>query len=263
MRPRRWHLAVALVVGLLASASAAQSRPAAPLVMQVSFATNGTISVTLPNGTVVGTTAGAPTVVPAGYYVLQMSGPGGCTAMPHFSLRGPGTQIFDNLNEGESDYVEYNVDLRPSSTYIWSSDAVPGVNHTFVTSSDVVGTPPPKSPGGLTSSNHTTVSSSDLVGSKILKFQGTIVGGVTPAGKVTLAFNGKSVANLKAGRYTVKVADKSSSSGVMFQKAGRSALTAVTGPMFVGKRSAEIKLTPGKWNVVPRPGKTAYTIRVS
>jgi CO/xanthine dehydrogenase Mo-binding subunit len=263
MRPRRWHLAVALVVGLLATASAAQSRVAAPLILKVDFATNGTITVSLPSGTPVGTTSGSPTVIPAGYYVVQMSGPGGCTAMPHFSLRGPGTQIFDNLNEGESDYVEYNANLAPSSTYVWSSDAVPGVVHTFVTSSDVVGTAPPKSPGGLTSSNHTTVKSSDLVGANILKFQGTIVGDVSAGGKVTLAFNGKNVANLKAGRYTVKVTDKSSKNGVMFQKASHSVLTAVTGPMFVGKRSAEVKLTAGTWLVVPRPGHTAYTIKVS
>ena len=256
-------MAVAFVVGLLASASAAQSRVAAPLVLKVDFATNGAITVSLPNGTPVGTTGGTPTTIPAGYYVVEMSGPGGCTAMPHFSLKGPGTQIFDNLNEGESDYVEYNANLAPNSTYVWSSDAVPGVVHTFVTSSDVVGTAPPKSPGGLTSSNHTTVNSSDLIGSRILKFQGTIVGDVTTAGKVTLAFKGKSVANLKAGRYTVTVADKSSASGVMFQKAGHTALTAVTGPMFVGKRSAEIRLTAGKWLVVPHPGTTAYTIRVS
>ena len=64
--------------------------------------------------------------------------------MPHFDLRGPGTQIHDNLNEGESDHVEYNANLLPNSTYVWSSDAAPGVVHTFVTSSDVEGTAPPR-----------------------------------------------------------------------------------------------------------------------
>lgn len=259
---RRWHVAVALLAGLLLAAPVAQSRPAAPLVLKVNFALNGTITVTLPNGTPVGTTSGSPTVIPAGFYILQMSGPGGCTSMPHFDLKGPGQQIHDNLNEGESDYVEYSVDLRPSSTYTWSSDA-DRVVHTFVTSSDVVGTPAPRSPGGLTSGNHTTVKSSDLVGSNILRFQGTILGDVTAAGRITLAFKGKSVASLKAGRYTVEVTDKSPTSGVMFQKFRHNALTAVTGPMFVGKRSTEIKLTAGKWIVIPRPGKTAFTIRVS
>src|SRR5205823_1318597 len=98
-------------------------------------ALNGTITLTLPNGTQVGSTSGAPTVIPAGYYVVAMTGPGGCTAVPHFDLRGPGEAIHDNLNEGESDYFEYNAYFKPSSTYVWTSDAAPGVTHTFVTSS--------------------------------------------------------------------------------------------------------------------------------
>ena len=37
----------------------------------------------------------------------------------------------------------------------------------------------------------------------------------------------------------------------------------ITGMTFVGKRSATVKLTAGKWLVLPRLGKTTYSIVVS
>src|SRR5262249_22179848 len=152
---------------------------------------NGAITVSLPNGTAVGSTSGSPTVVPAGYYVVELNGPGGCAAMPHFILRGPGVQIFDNLHEGESDHVEYNANLLPNSTYVWSSDAAPGVVHTFATSSDVVGTAPARPANGISSANHTTVKSTDFVGSEILPVRGTITAAVSSAGRLSLAYKGK------------------------------------------------------------------------
>lgn len=261
----RIHLRVIAVLGVVclfaAFALVAQGRTSAPLTLRVTFSTNGSIAVTLPNGTPVGSTGGSPTVIPAGFYIVDMNGPGGCAAMPHFDLKGPGTQIHDNLNEGESDHVEYNANLLPNSTYVWSSDAVPGVVHTFVTSSDVVGTAPPRPASGLTSSNHTTVKSTDFVGSAILPFRGTLTASVTPAGKLTLAYKGQSIAKLKAGRYTISVTDKSTTIGFVVQKL-RHATMSITGRSFVGKQSAKVELTAGKWVFTPSGGKQSYTIPV-
>ena len=106
------------------------SRVCDPLA-QRELRTNGAISVALPNGQPVGVTSGAPTVIPAGFYTVVLTGPGGCTAMPHFNLNGPGEAIHDNLNEGESDNFTYNAYFLPNSTYTWSSDAAPCVVHTF------------------------------------------------------------------------------------------------------------------------------------
>ena len=242
-------------------ASAAHGRTTAPLTLKVNFALTGTITVALPNGTPVGVTSGSPTVIPAGYYILDMNGPGGCAAMPHFNLRGPGVQVFDNLNEGESDHVEYNANFLPNSTYVWSSDAVPGVFHTFVTSSDVVGTAPPRAAGGLTSGNHTTVKSSDFVGSAILPRRGTLDVTVSAGGRLKVAYKGRSVASLKAGRYTITVIDKSSTSGFMVQKLRRAPMS-ISGRTFIGKRSEQLQLTAGKWVFTPSGGKQAYTIPV-
>jgi hypothetical protein len=182
--------------------------------------------------------------------------------MPHFTLRGPGVSVFDNLNEGESDHVEYNANFLPNSTYTWSSDAVPGVTHTFVTSADVVGTAPPRAPGGLTSGNHTTVKSTDFVGSEILPQRGTITAAVSASGKLSLAYKGKSITKLLAGRYTLKVTDKSSTSGLAVQKL-RQRATSVTGATFVGPWTAKVELTAGKWVFKPSGGRQSFTVSVT
>ncbi len=252
----------AVVAGLLMLPAAAQGRMAASLSLNVDFAINGTITVTMNDGTSVGSTSGSPTVIPAGFYTVLLSGPGGCTAMPHFDLKGPGVVIHDNLNEGETDNFTYNAYFLPSTTYVWSSDAAPAVVHTFVTSAVVEGTPPVKvGPSGLAAGKHTTVSSSSLVGSAILPFRGTLTGAVSAAGRLTLAYKGKSVASLKAGQYTISVTDNSSTNGFVLEKIKR--VVNITGTVFVGKRSASVDLTAGKWIFMPRLGQTTYTVVVS
>src|SRR4029078_12851971 len=122
--------------------------PAANLSLYVSFFANGNISVTLPDGAPLGSTSGAPTVSPAGFYTLVFSGPGGCTALPYFHLTGPGTNIVSNMAEGAASRGTTPANLLPSSTYVWSDDAFPGVLHTFVPSAVVEGSPPSPSTSG-------------------------------------------------------------------------------------------------------------------
>src|SRR5205085_7937394 len=209
-------------------------------------------------------TSGAPTVIPAGYYTVLLFGPGGCANIPYFELNGPGESIANNLTEGELDNDTVNAFLQPNSTYTWRNRAVPGSVFTFVTSNQVLGAPPAHAgPGGLTSSNHTTVNSSDFVGSAILPLRGTIKVAVNAAGKLSLAYDGKSVSSLKAGRYTLAVADQSATSGFMLQKKGHAA-KAITGRKFVGKQSlSKFELTAGKWIFAPSSGKQSFTIPVA
>ncbi|HEY3921576.1 MAG TPA: hypothetical protein VGL76_05620 [Gaiellaceae bacterium] len=253
---------VAALAGLVASVPLAQARATGPLTLNVNFFTTGNITLSLPDGTPVGVTSGSPTTIPAGYYQVVELGPGGCSAMPHFSLKGPGVTLFDNLNEGESATVTTFVTFAPNATYTWSNDASPNVVHTFQTSSDVVGTAPPKAPNGLTASGHTTVSSSSLVGSAIVPFRGTITGSVSLTGKLTLSFGGKSVSSLTAGRYKFSVTDKSRSRGFLLQK-NSSGMVTVTGVSFVGKHADTVRLTKGNWTVLTRPGAKAAAVVVS
>lgn len=247
----------------LAVAPAAVSRTSANPSISVRFSLTGTITATLPDGTPLGTTSGPPPVIPAGYYTVNLIGPGGCANIPYFELNGPGESIINNLTEGELDNDVVNAFFQPNSTYTWRNRDLPGSVFTFATSSQVVGTPPAHAgPGGLTGSGHTTVSSSDFVGSAILPLRGTLKVAVTAGGKLSIAYNGKSVASLKAGRYTLAVTDQSATSGFSLQKTSHLA-RAITGRKFRGRTSlAKFELTAGKWVFIPAGGKQSFTIRV-
>jgi hypothetical protein len=249
--------ALATVLGV--GAPSAQARESATLTLDVTFFANGQISVALPDGTPVGTTSGAPTVIPAGVYTISVLGPGGCTQLPLFDLSGPGVQIQDDMIGGEVTSEAHMTTFQPNSTYTWRTDndsASP--THTFVTSSQVLGTAPVQTSSAPTS---TTPQSQDIVGSGIVPFRGTLDGTLSASGKLTLSFKGKSVKRLTAGRYTFEVTDRSSSGGFILQKS-RKTLT-LTAPSFVGKRSVKVDLTAGKWEFVPSGAKPAFSISVT
>ena len=70
------------------------------------------------------------------------------------------------------------------------------------------------------------------------------------------------MSHLKPGRYVFVVTDKSSSNGFLVQKGSRRAKS-LTGGTFVGKRSAMVSLSAGKWLVLPAAGKASFSITVS
>jgi hypothetical protein len=255
--------ALAAAAGLLAAAPTAQGARSATLTLRVSFTDAGAITVTLPDGTPVGTTTGAPTVIPAGFYTLLFFGPGECINLPLFQLRGPGVNINDDMLGGETDVHTLYATFLPNATYTWRSDRNVATVYTFRASSDVVGTQPLGSgTSGTGSGSSAKPTSQDITGSAIAPFRGTLTGAVSAAGRLTIAFKGRSVSSLKAGRYTVAVSDRSSTNGFLLQKPGRAAVS-VTGPMFVGKRSLSVTLSAGKWLVLPRLGTATYSIAVN
>jgi hypothetical protein len=230
--------------------------------LNVTFFANSTVSVTLPDGSAVGTSTGAPTVITAGYYGINMLGPGGCIQQPLFHLAGPGEELINNMSGGEVTSEFYNAYFAPNSTYTWRLDTVsPVVVYTFVTNNVVGGTPPSTSPGASGSAGVPT--SQNIVGSDIAPFRGKLTGGISASGRLSLAFKGKSVTHLKTGRYTIEVADASASSSFELQKAGKKAVVVVSGAKFTGKRSLTVDLTAGSWQFRPRAGVTAFTISVS
>jgi hypothetical protein len=265
--PRRVALGVlaALAAALLALAAAPHGRGATSQSLEVNFSVNGTVSVTLPDGTVVGTTSGAPTVIPAGYYAVVVLGPGGCTQLPLFDLKGPGESIVDDMSGGEVTSETYSAYFMPNSTYTWRTDNLnPGIVHTFVTSAVVGGTPLASTAPATTTvaANPAVPASQDLVGSAIVPYRGTLTGSVSPGGTLTLLYRGRAVTTLAAGRYTITITDKSTTHGFMLEKVARSPLS-VTGAGFVGKRSASLELTAGQWLALSRPGAKSYPIAVS
>ncbi len=238
--------ALAVCLGALAPGAGARSS-ATVYTLDVTFSPTGTIAVTLPDGTPVGTTSGAPTQVPGGYYTLQLSGPGACTQLPLFELKGPGVDIFNDMTAGEVDTMSLNAFLRPSSSYTWKNYSTPGVAYNLVTSSDPVGAAP-VAVSPTANAPHADASSSSVIGSGIVAFRGTLAATVAKSGQVTLSYKGKHVTKLVAGRYTLTVVDGSAATGLSVGHASHGTTT-VTGAAFVGKRSTSLDLTQGVWSL--------------
>jgi hypothetical protein len=260
-RPRL-GLASALAAALVALAPAAHAARTANPSLRITFTAAGSITVTLPDGTPVGTTGGAPTVIPAGYYTLLFYGPGECINLPLFELRGPGVNINDDMLGGETDVHTLYATFAPNTTYTWHSDRSEATVYTFRASSDVVGTQTTTGSSTGSSSSKAKATSQDIVGSAILPFRGTLAGAVSAAGRLSLAYKGRSVSKLEPGRYTVAVNDRSTTNGFLLQKQKHAPVT-VTGGMFLGKRSLSVTLTAGRWLVMPSAGKPTYAIVVS
>jgi hypothetical protein len=246
--------AAAAALLMAGSASAASGRVAANPIIFVNFFANSQISVTMADGTALGASSGTPTAIPAGYYTLEFSGPGGCSQLPYFRLSGPGTSIVTNGNEGQVIHPPSNVDLLPSSTYSWSDDAFPGVVYQFSTTSQVVGSPPGSAATG--SGSKATVSSTDVVGSGLPATRGSLTAAIGAGGTVTLRRDARPVKALPAGRYTLTVVDLSKGSGFTLVRA-KPRKVAVARSAFSGKRSFTVTLGAGTWAFTATPGAAA------
>jgi hypothetical protein len=265
----RFGALTALVAGLLTLAPAAQGRGAVSLTLEVTFTISADILVTKPDGTPVGATRGAvPTVIPAGYYTLSLS-QAGCIDVPDFTLQGPGVDLVDNLDVGEEMNKDIGVVFLPNSTYTWrNASVVPSVIHTFMTSDDVLGTPPPpgKTVGGYAGGHGVSSGilqfNGDIVGSALFPFRGALTAAVSASGRLSVTRNGKQVTRLSRGWYKLTVTDKSATNGFILEKS-KQARVSVTGTKFVGKRSASVRLTRGTWLIAPRLGQKTYSIVVS
>ena len=257
-----WALRLAVAGALVAGAltvPAAESRLAATQTIVVTFNTNGVVTAAL-NGVPLGTTSGAPTVIPGGYYSVLLNGPGECINLPLFELSGPGVNIQDDMLGGEVDTHSLPTYFMPNATYTWHIDRAQSIVYTFRTSSDVVGAATPTGTSTTSSKSGAKPTSQDVVGSALAPFRGTLTGVVTPAGSLRIAFKGKSVASLNAGRYAISVVDRSSSSG--FTVKGKRSTVSVTGMAFVGKRTVTLNLTAGRWSFGPSASKSTYTVPV-
>lgn len=239
---------------------AGASRATAPS-LDVNFFANGTIAVTLGNGAPVGVTSGAATVIPAGFYNIIFSGPGGCSALPYFHLTGPGTNIVANMNEGSALKTTNTANFAPNSTYVWSSDAFPSVQYTFVTSAVIESSAPPPTAGSSSTSSGKGVSSQDIVGSQTATALGTLTATVSAGGTLRLAYLHKGITALKAGRYAISVVDRSSASGLTVKKHGQRARN-LSGIAFTGKHTTSLDLTAGKWLFAAGKDTASYLVTV-
>ena len=248
-------LCAAFGAALVLAAAASASSTTNPT-LYVSFSANGSASVTTGDGTTVGTSSAAPTVIPAGYYTLLFQDGGECIPLPYFRLSGPGVDVVTDAASGAENLLPTFVHLLPASTYSWIDSATPGVVYQFSTSSQVVGSPPAapaRSPG--------TFTSKDIVGSALHPSVRSLSATIAANGKVTLLHAGKPPSKLKPGRYTFTVVSHDPHSGFAIERPA-SHTVAIARGAFSGKRSVSVKLTAGKWIFIATPSKASSSFVV-
>jgi hypothetical protein len=244
--------------------------------LYVTYAVNCTFTITNDSG------ASVSSIAPGGYNVeittpvqfneetdrmgLADSDFSDCKGHAQFQLTGPGVSIATTLDDGSNDHALFSAAFLPSSTYVAQDNNQPAVaSRTITTLSGGTPTSPTISTSTGTTTSTTTPSTS-VIGSQVpktVKLLGTLDASVSSTGAPALTFKGKAVGRLTAGRYTVSVVDRSTTSGFLLQEIRKSATT-VTGVAFVGKRSLTVDLTAGQWFFYPTfVGKKSYFIVVT
>src|SRR5262249_5542616 len=157
-----------------------------------------TFSASLADGTPVGTTTGAPTVIPPGAYVMYLNDESG--AVMQFDPQGPGVQLDTAMSFGEEAESTFPVTFAPSSTYSFRDDLQPyGAVWSFASSASAVASsqPGPAQAGtggsagsGSSAPRSSGAASGDVVGSAVVPFRGTLVASVSPSGAVRLSSKG-------------------------------------------------------------------------
>jgi hypothetical protein len=231
---------------LIGAAAFAAPAAADPPALYVVFHSDHTFLVYLASGQVVGTASGAPSVIPAGTYQLLVDDTSDTDAL--FDLAGPGVKLVTDMTHGEDSTASFVETFLPSSTYTYRDDMRPGLVWTFVTSSDTAGSTAAGTTSTTTSTGQASkpTSSSDLVGSGIAPLRGALSGAITASGKLALSRDGKPVASLKEGRYTVTVVDGSRALGFTLRGLRRQPIPITTAP-FVGRKALTVTLNPGRW----------------
>jgi hypothetical protein len=243
--------------------------------LNVVYNANGTVSITLPDGTSVGTPSAPGTVIPPGTYSIVFNNKAQVVHL--FHLAGPGVKLSTDLRPIGEDAMcagitglyslqTYEETFLPNSTYVFQDDYQPNAIHgVFSTSgsSSTVATSSGTQQSNTGSGHVITGTSSSVSGlaSNGTTSHGVLAASVGTTGALSLTYKGKHIAKLQAGRYTITVTDKSSKDGFMLQKASRSAVVVATAG-FVGQRSRKVDLTTGQWFFYPTASakKTSFIV---
>jgi hypothetical protein len=189
------------------------------------------------------------TPVAFGAYPLVNPAPGdmtACRGLAQFQLTGPGVNLNTTVYGGCLTDEEYIETFQPNSTYTAQDNNQPAVTKTVLTTlaaGTPLATPQNSGSGGGQSSS----SSMDIVGSAIHRIRGTLIGVLSADGSPTLAFDGRAVSTLKAGRYTFNITDRDASGAFTLQAPSHGSAIGLSGVSFVGTRVTTVTLKPGRW----------------
>ncbi len=234
--------------------------------LTVVFSQNKTAIMFQPNGTQVGTTSGAPTVIPYGTYNLYLDDSAGVSDVT-FDLQGPGVSLVSNMSFGEEVSENWAETFQANSTYTYFDNMRPGTTWTFQTSGTAAApttgasTAPPTQP--LQSSNSGSATSTTPIASQApAALKGTLKGTVGATGVVTLAFKGKAVTKLAKGRYKLAVTDKDRKDGFTIRGATKEPVLG-SGVGFIGTHTITVTLTPGRWLFYSTLGTKSHAFTVT
>ena len=242
--------------------------------LHVIYHDNGSITVSLPDGTRVGGPRAPGTVIPAGTYNIVFDP--SSRAIHQFHIQGPGVSFTVGPGDasdgmcGGSGYLygPFKVTFQPNATYVYQDDYQPDViRQVFSTSSTVLagGTAGTSSSGSSGSakpkSSGKVITGSPLFGpgstGPTVAFRGALAANVDTSGRLSLSRKGQRVANLTSGRYRITVVDETSKAGFLVQRAGQKPLT-ISPVASIGKRTLLLQLRAGKWSFYSPQGKKTY-----
>ncbi len=186
---------------------------------------------------------------------LGASGLQYCKGLAQFQLTGPGINLQTSVFGGCLTDETYTETFQPSTTYTAQDLNQPSVTHTSFNTLSAAFTVSPTTVS-LGSGNGTT--DTDIVGSGVA-IKGTLAAMLSPQGVLSLTLKGKTVSRLPAGRYTFAVTDRDPKGSFVIVGPKKAAKN-LTGVKFVGKRSATLKLTAGRWTYYAGARKMAFTV---
>jgi hypothetical protein len=232
--------------------------------LYVTFLVTGGFRVTLPDGTPIGTPSPPGTTIPPGTYELVFDNTSNVKNVD-FQLTGPNVSLQEDMGGGEETAAGDYVTFQPSSQYRYhdaNNVSSPFVFLQTAASGGSQGGTGAGIPGSNSTSSGSSTSNATVVGTKAgsstaasgstakALYRGTLAGTVAAAGSVALTVNGKPVTTLRAGRYTIQVADRSTKGGFTIQAINKDPTT-ITGLAFVGSRKATLTLSAGQWLYYP------------
>lgn len=252
--------AVAVFVAAPVAGGSNAAFPGIPSIY-VTYNDDCTFSMTADGGfTFTSSTPPGPTLPPGVYQILVLMGnpPQGypCTT-PVFTLSGPGVDSITTFPQQATLDNHVLPALQPSSTYMAYDQNAPAATRVYFTTS-ATGSSSSLLPASQTQQAGKGSSQADIVGSGITPVVGTLHAAISPVGLATLSLGGRKVETLKAGRYSLRVADLSRHSGLVLRKSGRQAET-ITTRAFKGTKTVKLTLTSGSWSIyaVPAPAKSS------
>jgi antitoxin (DNA-binding transcriptional repressor) of toxin-antitoxin stability system len=260
---RSSFLLVTMAAALVALAGASPTRSAAILpTIYVNYTMDCTFSIVDDTGKAV--TAVAPgqyqvdvrTPLPFGTIPKNFSDMTACRGMAQFQLTGPGVNVSTTLTAGCESDEAYPVTLQPGATYVAQDLNQPSVARGSFSTLASGTAAKVTSPYTNTTSGKGTASS-DIVGSAV-RPQGTLVAVLSSGGKLTLTKGGKPVVRLVPGRYTFAITDKDTRTGFGLLGPKTKTPRHLTAAGFVGRKSATVTLTTGRWTFLSGLGQIHF-----